>query len=240
MALTIDMTVQEAAKGSEARTRVLDRYGIDTCCGGKMPLRVACERHGLDPEALLAALAAADGPAVDTPATVAPADLTLPALTDHLVETHHTFLRERLPRLVELAVKVARVHGPNRPALIQLAEVVSRFSREMVAHLDKEEQVLFPFIRQLERNPAALTMPPQFVAQPIQVMLMDHDAAAGDLAEMRALSGGYQIPADACGSYRALFEGLAAVDADTETHMAKENDHLFPRAIRLAQAIAAG
>jgi regulator of cell morphogenesis and NO signaling len=71
-------------------------------------------------------------------------------------------------------------------------------------------------------------------------MLMEHDAATADLQQLRALSDGYRIPADACGSYRALYEGLAAMDADTETHMRKEGETLFPRATELAQAVAAG
>jgi regulator of cell morphogenesis and NO signaling len=238
MAVTMDMTIQEAVRGSEARTRVMDKYGIDTCCGGKMSLRLACEKRGLDPEAVLKELAAADGPAVEKPADDL-SGMTLQALVDHMLETHHTFLRERLPRLVELGNKVARVHGANHPELIELAQVVVRFTNEMLAHLDKEEQVLFPFIRQLESAPAQLSMPPQFVSQPINVMLMEHDAATDDLAKMRTLTSGYQIPEDACGSYRALFNGLAEMDADTELHMRKESETLFPRTIGLAQDVAA-
>lgn len=234
MAVTLEMSVQEVATGSKARLRVLDGYGIDTCCGGKVSLRKACTNRGLDPDAVLKALVAADDPSPEPPADDLSA-LSLQALTDHLVELHHRYLREHLPRLVQLAHKVARVHGPHRQELVELAQVVDRFSREMIAHLDKEEQVLFPFIRQLERAPEALGRPPQFVAQPIRVMLMEHDDATRDLERMRALSDGYRVPADACSSYRALFEGLAAMDADTVTHMQKEGEGLFPRAMDLAQ-----
>jgi regulator of cell morphogenesis and NO signaling len=240
MAVTMDMTVQEAVNGSEARARVMDKYGIDTCCGGKVSLRQVCERRGLDPEVLLRELAAADGPVAAGPTQNDLASLSLVALTDHLLDTHHVFLRERLPRLVELAQKVARVHGPNHPELIELCQVVLRFNQEMLAHLEKEEQVLFPFIRQLESDPAGLTMPPHFVSQPIRVMLMEHDSAASDLEQMRQLSGGYQFPEDACGSYRALFNGLAELDADTQAHMQKEGDLLFPKTNELAQAVGAG
>jgi regulator of cell morphogenesis and NO signaling len=39
----------------------MQRFGLDTCCGGALPLRTAAEHHGLDLAALIAALRLAAG-----------------------------------------------------------------------------------------------------------------------------------------------------------------------------------
>jgi iron-sulfur cluster repair protein YtfE (RIC family) len=38
---------------------VLQRFGLDTCCGGALPLRIAAQHHDLDLADILSALRAA-------------------------------------------------------------------------------------------------------------------------------------------------------------------------------------
>jgi len=59
------------------------------------------------------------------------------------------------------------------------------------------------------------------------------------LAELREATGGYEVPDDGCASYRALYEGLAELEADTHLHVHKENNVLFPAVIALEHATAA-
>lgn len=58
--------------------------------------------------------------------------------------------------------------------------------------------------------------------------------SAGELlTTLRSLTGGYVTPEDGCASYRALYAGLAELEADTHLHIHKENNVLFPAAIAL-------
>ncbi len=51
--ITLDTTVNEAVQRVPALLTFFARYGIDSCCGGALPIREAAKRHGLHPETLL-------------------------------------------------------------------------------------------------------------------------------------------------------------------------------------------
>lgn len=108
---------------------------------------------------------------------------------------------------------------------------------DLEPHLRKEVQVLFPMIRQLAAAGSVRSFHCGSLANPISVMLGEHDRAGGLLAELRALTGDYQTPADGCASYRACYDGLARLEADTHLHVHKENSLLFPTVVELERRL---
>jgi iron-sulfur cluster repair protein YtfE (RIC family) len=52
------MTLNETIRRWPATVEVFARFGLDTCCGGALPIQEAAGRHGHDPEEVLAALRA--------------------------------------------------------------------------------------------------------------------------------------------------------------------------------------
>jgi regulator of cell morphogenesis and NO signaling len=229
-------TLAEIASTAPVLTRELERLGLDYCCGGKRSLAEACREQQLDPEAVIAELAAVPL------APAAPADwigLAPAELVDHLEATHHLYLKDALPRLSELAAKVSRVHGEAHPELIRVAEVLSELRADLEPHLLKEEEVLFPMIRSL----ASASSQPSFhcgsIANSIAVMEQEHVAVGALLEQLRALTNGYQAPAGTCASTRSLMEGLAELEADTHLHVHKENNHLFPAVMALDERLTA-
>jgi regulator of cell morphogenesis and NO signaling len=227
------MTLGDLVTAAPAAARVLERFGLDYCCGGAQHLDEACAAARVDPRAVLAALAAvAQAPPAEW-AAMGPAELV-----DHLESTHHAYLRSELPRLTELALKVGSVHGDRHPELDSVRATFEDLRTELEPHLAKEERVLFPAIRALA---AATRVPPSpfgSVRNPISVMLVEHDRAGALLARLRASTDGYATPADGCASYRALYEGLEALEADTHLHVHKENNVLFPAVVALEQRLA--
>jgi regulator of cell morphogenesis and NO signaling len=211
----------------------LERLGLDYCCGGHRPLAEAVAEVGLDIDEVLADLRA-EAPAAGPVAwaTMPPAELV-----DHLEATHHEYLREALPRLGALADKVATVHGERHPELADLRSLFVELRADLEPHLVKEERILFPMIRDL----ATATTAPSFhcgsLANPIRVMLTEHDVAGDLLARMRAASADYLVPADGCASYQALYVGLAELEADTHLHVHKENNVMFPAVIAAESAL---
>lgn len=209
-----------------------DRLGLDYCCGGQRPLGDAVSEAGLELDTVIAAL-------VETaPTEAGPVPTKIDELVDHLEATHHAYLTDALPRLVELGDKVAGVHGENHPELIGLAKLVHEIRADLEPHLLKEERVLFPMIREL----AAATATPSFhcgsLNNPISVMLTEHDSVGELLAKIRAQADDFQVPADGCASYHALYAGLAELEADTHVHVHKENNLLFPAVVEAEQALA--
>lgn len=224
-----DRTVGDLATTLPTALRVFEYFGIDYCCGGKRPLREACERSGVALDAVVEAL--------ERPTPGAPLELDwrgepTTKLVAFIVDTHHAFTREVLVRIDQLLRKVRAVHGERHPELHTIGTVFARLRDELETHLVKEERILFPRI--LEALAAGA---PPGVEAPIARMEVEHDEAGSALRELRQLSNGYEPPEDACRSYRGLFAALLELEVDLHRHIHLESNVLFPRA--LAAAVAA-
>jgi regulator of cell morphogenesis and NO signaling len=129
------------------------------------------------------------------------------------------------------------VPGGRHPELVQVQQQLEALRADLVPHLAKEERVLFPLIRSL----AAADTKPAFhcgsLSNPISVMLIEHERVGDLLVELRASTDGYQVPDDACASYRSLYEGLAVLERDTHLHVHKENNLLFPAVCELERSL---
>ena len=229
MTITETTTVGDIAAALPSSVRVFQRHGIDFCCGGRKELRTVCDEQRLSFTEIAQAIeaAAADPAQPDRDWASAP----LHELVDHIVTTYHDPLREELPRLQAMAARVAEVHGTKEPRLLQRIDTIaSELAADLDAHMRKEEMVLFPGICAREAGGAA-AMP---LAQPIRVMEWEHDRAGELLAELRTLTAGYALPAWACATVRALYQGLAELEAAMHVHVHLENNVLFPRASALA------
>lgn len=237
------ITIGQLVREQPARSRVFDSLGIDYCCGGKMSLDEACQLKGLCPDEVRRLLAECDAEhELFTDSSEMPADpdaMSLVDLAAHIEETHHDYLKDELPRLERMIEKVARAHGERDSRIIELRETFGTFRNELVSHMMKEEMVLFPMLRQLERHLASETVQvlPTFrfggVVNPIRKLEYEHEHAGEALARMRQLTDGFMPPDWACNTYRALLNSLAFLERDMHQHVHKENNILFPKAIEL-------
>lgn len=232
-------TVGDLAAERLARIEVFETFGIDYCCGGKTTLAEASERAGCDAAEVIAALETSDA-AQGAAAPEAITDwraATLTDLTNHLVATHHEFMKRELPRVGGLMDKVVGAHGENHPEIHETATVFGALRLEIEGHLMKEEQVLFPLIQAMETTRVAGNAHCGTVNNPIGVMEREHDSAGDALRRLRELTDDYTTPADGCTTYRALIEGLAAIELDLHEHIHKENNILHPRAAQLEASL---
>ena len=166
---------------------------------------------------------------------------TITALQTYIVETHHIYTRETLETVRQLADRVADRHGANHPEVAVVRDLVLQLCGDLFPHMMKEEQLLFPYIEQLETATLAGFPAPQpffgTVKNPIRMMMMEHDAAEEILASLRKTTNDYALPDDACISFRALYEQLAALEQDLHRHIELENDVLFPRAAAMESEV---
>jgi regulator of cell morphogenesis and NO signaling len=207
-----------------AVARIFERLGIDYCCGGREPLLSACSARGLNVQEVLSDISKflQRAPEQDRKDLQG---LTQAELADHIVALHHQYLRDTLPVLSEQVDRVAMVHGPSRPELLEVRRVFREFAAEMMDHLEKEEQILFPLIAG-RGGPMGCS-----ISHIIQVMEAEHDVAGQALLTMRNLTNDYAVPEGACGTYRAVLQGLLELEQDTHIHVHTENHILFPRAV---------
>jgi regulator of cell morphogenesis and NO signaling len=230
------ITVATLVADRPGRSRIFERLGIEYCCGGKKPLAEVCRSKGLDAWTLLQTLVAAEDPIPQTGGPD-PSDMPLGELADHIERVHHDYLRRQLPRLARLIQNVVDAHAAKHPWLLELRETFGHFAVEMELHMAKEEQTIFPAIRRLESEAAEGDCGCGGLSHPLTDMEHDHDEAGHALAKMRELTWGYTPPQDASNAFRALLEGLRALETDLHQHVHKENNILFPRAMELEESI---
>jgi len=229
-AFEVDDRVGDIVVRRPALSRAFERAGIDYCCGGRKTLDEACREKGLDSKAFAAELERAISPDGEE-AVVDVAAMSLSELVDHLERTHHVYLRSEFSRLDGMSQKVVSVHGEKDSRLQQVREVFLGLADELTGHMQKEEQILFPMVRQLEASKNAPVFHCGTLANPIQRMQFEHDETGSALEKLRELTDGYTPPEWACGTYRGLLDGLAHLEWDTHQHIHKENNVLFPRAL---------
>jgi regulator of cell morphogenesis and NO signaling len=241
MTINTTNTVRELAVALPDATRLFEKLGIDYCCGGHRSLADACQAASVPVEEVVRSLeqikqsTQPDGQSHDWQTE------SLSALITHILDKHHAFTREELARLEQLLAKVSSVHGQNHPELLRLQTLFLDLAQELAQHMFKEEQVLFPYVAQMEeaarhRRPV---QPPFFgtVRNPVRMMMMEHDTAGEALREMRRVTNNYTAPQDACISYQTLYQALPAFEQDLHEHIHLENNILFPRAVELESVV---
>jgi regulator of cell morphogenesis and NO signaling len=237
-ALQVQDTVGEVVARRPALSRVFEAAGVDYCCGGKRTLGQVCQEKGLDPQAFLAMLEQSDLTTDEEPMVDA-ATMSLTELADHILESHHAYLRAELPWLNGLTEKVAAVHGAHDPRLQELRQTFLLLAGELSSHMMKEEQILFPLIRRLDAGDMPAAFHCGSIANPIRQMELEHHDAGAALERMRTLTDEYSPPDWACNTYRAMLDALAHLERDMHQHIHKEDNVLFPRALDLEAALAA-
>ncbi len=219
-----------AAKFPKATNIFMD-YEIDFCCGGDRPLYIALEEKGIDEEVVVNKLNKSyeefkNRINEDVDWTTAP----MADLIDYVVDKHHTFMREEMPVTEKLLTKILRVHyADNGETLSKLHKLFGTLKAEIEEHLIKEEEVLFPLIKEYEKNPNKETL-----KKAIKVMNeteAEHENAGDILKEMRKITNGYKVPQTGCSSFRKTYEKLESIESDLFQHIHLENNILFTRLI---------
>jgi regulator of cell morphogenesis and NO signaling len=231
-----EMTVGEVAAAIPVSIRVFEQWKIDYCCGGKQLVPDAVVAAGRSMQDFETAIAnAATGNPVPGDWSAEP----LARLSTHVVTTYHHYTREELATLALLAAKVLSVHGDRRPELAEAVSLVRELTADMLPHMLKEEQILFPYVTQLEdatvKGGPAPTPFFGTVRNPVRMMMLEHDRVGDLLARLRVVTSGYAPPESACFSYRELYRRLEEFEMRTHEHIHIENNVYFPRAVALEE-----
>lgn len=213
------VTLAELAVSQPGAARVFFHHRLDFCCGGRRPLEDVCRERGLDAAAILREIDAAAPLATDLPRWDRE---PLPVLAEHIVSTYHARLRRDVPDLIGMARRVEHKHGDKAECPSGLTTHLEGMHAELLDHMQKEEQILFPMIVRGAGRAAA---------GPVHVMEMEHDHHREGLLQLRQLTDDLRPPAAACATWRALYDGLRQLEQELMEHIHLENNVLFPRAL---------
>lgn len=221
------------------RAKLFERHDIDFCCGGKKTIFEVCQTKELDAKWLIAELTNFDAQTAMIVSEPPLASSTLSELIDHIETTHHAYLKEHLPRLLKLMDKVAHVHGETKPFLLRMRGLIYELFEDLMPHMMKEEEVLFPLIRRLEKSDQLPMFHCGSIQNPMRVMEIEHEEVGRLLRKIRQITDEYKPPSDACNSFLALYAFLEDLERDLHIHIHKENNILHPRVRELEAALGA-
>jgi regulator of cell morphogenesis and NO signaling len=239
MNLNLQTPVGEIARFNYKTVEVFEKLRIDFCCGGDISLEEACKRQKVDAEEVMASIKKLIGTTqTDNDRIHA---LPLDQLIDHIVEVHHSYVSESIPVLQRYLHKITDVHGTNHPELAVVEEYFNQAAANLLQHMHKEEQILFPAIKEMFLAKVNET---EFsgshcgtVRSPISVMKQEHEAEGDRFEQISAMTNNYTIPADACNTFAYAYQKLQEFEQDLHRHIHLENNILFPEAIKLEKEL---
>lgn len=240
MNISQNTLVGELVKLNFKTASIFQDNNIDYCCGGNKTISEACKSTGLEPEELIGQME------LITEQNDAESQyingLSLEELSNYIVKRHHNYVRESIPPLRKNLEKICQVHGDHHPELFEINRIFTESSGDLIMHMQKEELMLFPFIRRMElssKNGASLPKSPFGpVSNPISKMLAEHQQEGDRFEQISKLSGNYNIPEDACTTYEITLKQLQYFENDLHRHIHLENNILFPKAIELEKNLA--
>lgn len=237
MVITAEVPLHDIAAQFPDAVPVLERFGINYCCGGKNTLAEACTSRKLNLASVLEALERHQHELGAPDSQWEQALLT--EMVEYIVKKHHAFTREQIKLIDDLLTKVERRHGTDHPEIFQVSKTFAVLSSELTHHFDCEENVLFPYIAQLGIGQQG-DLPPVFgsVQQPVNRMMMEHDQTGNELRVLRELTNNYVPKIVVCSTWRALYRALEDLDRDLHQHIHLENNILFPRVLELTRKAA--
>ena len=237
MNITAEQTVAETVTQNIKAAHVFKKHGIDFCCGGAITIAKACDKKKVDYDEIMKELEVI-GAEVERQHNYD--SWSLDFLIDHIINIHHSYVLESIPVILQYAAKVAKVHGHHYSQVIWINELFIEVANELSSHMQKEENVLFPYVKQLVEAKSQGTdlSPIHFgtVKNPITMMEQEHEAAGDIFKEIAILTDGYTTPPEACNTFKALYAKLEEFEQDLHQHIHLENNILFPKAIKLEQS----
>lgn len=226
-----------------AAARIFEKAGIDYCCGGEKSLRDACKDAHTTVEEILRSIEDARIPDGSEDQLSHWGQVPLPDLIDRIVKKHHVYCRQEQERLTPLLARVVQVHGDRHAELKRIQSLFNGLTEDLARHMDKEEKSIFPVILAMGRASMRKAPKPLLasgtIQNPVSTLILEHDDCGRILKEMHRLSGGYEPPDDACGSYQSLYQGLKEFEIDMHQHVYLENSVLFPRTVSLEKQLGA-
>lgn len=240
MKISPESSVGEVVKLNFKTASVFQKNNIDFCCGGGKTISEACTNKGLATDQLIDQLETiakqidADSQYIN--------DLSLEELSTYIIKRHHNYVRESTPAIKKNIEKICQVHGDHHPELFEINRLFTETSGNLIMHMQKEELMLFPFIRRLEisfGNGSPLPHSPfGSVSNPISAMLAEHQQEGDRFDQISILTEKYRVPEDACTTYELTLKQLRDFENDLHRHIHLENNILFPKAIELEKQIS--
>ncbi len=234
MNINIDSVIGDIVAKNYKTAEVFRSYGVDFCCKGNRKLMDLSGSGSVEVEKLIHDLekVQTDQKESGTEFNTWPLDL----LADYIEKKYHRYIEEKIPVIDEYLTKVCKVHGHGYNELYKIHEIFSASCEDLLNHMKKEENILFPYIRKMvaDERQGLCHKPPMFgsVKNPISMMEDEHTTEGDRYREISVLSNNYTPPPNACNTFIVTYAMLQEFEEKLHEHIHLENNILFPKAIK--------
>lgn len=228
----LNTSLSEIVSTNYKAVHIFEKYSLDFCCKGRRTLESACAEKELNSHSILAEL---ESVLIDKPDPSTLLSLSLSDLVDHIVRVHHQYVVNSIPVIKSLLEKVAVRHAGKYSFIPEVERLFLAIAEELETHMNKEEQIVFPMIKDVENgrgngNSANLKYA-------ITQMEQEHTNAGDQMEQVRNLTNNYEIALGSCNTFGALIRLLKDFEMNLHEHVYLENHVLFPKALLVRQAI---
>lgn len=234
MIINKENRIGEVVANNFRSAQIFEEFGLDFCCGGKKSIDQSCKDKGIDENLVLEKLNKLEG---ENPTATHFLDWDAGFLIDYIINNHHSYIKKSIPGIKNHLKKVISAHGKKHPEIEEVNRLFETIEDDLIAHMRKEEMMLFPYIKKLNdaaKGSVGLPAAPfGSVENPIKVMIDEHQRAGDEMANIRTLTNNYTAPDNACGTFRVLYSELKDFEKDLHIHVHLENNILFPKAEEL-------
>ena len=217
---------------------IFKKYGINFCCKGNITINKACKKNKIDLSTLKNELEN-----VESISDVLQNYNTwsLNFLILYIENVHHSYVKESLPIISQYMNETIKTYGNIHPELLKINNLFRKASSEIISHLQKEEQILFPYIKQLiaaDKEHKKISVP-SFVTihTPIKMLEHEHEEINNLFKKIVKLTNNYSIPKSASNTYKDLYIKLEEFEQDLYHHIHLEHNILHSKALELEKRI---
>jgi regulator of cell morphogenesis and NO signaling len=228
-------TLAQIVIANHRASYVFEKYNLDFCCKGKRTLQQACEEDKLPVEVIVAEIENTNHSKLSAPQVDFTA-LSLGQLSEYIIQTHHSYVKKELPVIMGYLQTVLVKYGEHHPELFKVFALFAAIKEEIEYQMQREEEVLFPRIREIERminEGKEIVINNTYLLAHVNMMQQEHGHTGHMFDEIKQLTSNYNPPADACTTFRLSYACLQAFELDLHHHMHLENNVLFPKALRM-------
>ena len=240
-AISLEDTAADIVKKDYRTAAVFSHYGIEFCCGVRWPLSMVCEMKAIPADDLFRQLQQACR-TIRVSNRLPFENWSIDFLADYIIHVHHQYLKQFLPQVEQQLEKFIEEHKKKYPDLAELGEGLRLLTKNMMPHLQQEEEILFPYLRQVahaytSRESYAVLLI-RTLRKPVESIMQDeHSIIETLLNKFRSLTQYYTAPPNACTSHRLSYSMLQELDDDLVQHLYLENGVLFPKAIAMEKEL---
>jgi regulator of cell morphogenesis and NO signaling len=225
-------TVDDLVSANVEAAKVLSKHGIDFCSEGSKTLKEACGEAGVTLTKLVRELTeTSPNRSLDQ---LDASKLKIGELTRYIETYHHHYTIENITFIKTSLDRLVRFHADQYPELIEIKNTFEDLTGPLMVHMQHEEFIVFPYIRQLAKKGKRVnTSIYKSANSPISGMLTDHDKGQAYLKKLDALTHHYAAPVEEGNAFKVTYAAMRALEQDLHTHIMLESEVLFPRAVEM-------